>query len=64
MTKAGMKVSSLSADERQKWIDTMPNVAANWIKANPKAPAQDVLKAWMDALRAAGEKPARAWDKL
>jgi hypothetical protein len=42
----------------------MPNVAANWIKANPKAPAQDVLKAWMDALRAAGEKPARAWDKL
>ncbi|MBU6190243.1 MAG: C4-dicarboxylate TRAP transporter substrate-binding protein [Betaproteobacteria bacterium] len=64
MTKAGMKVSSLSADERQKWIDTMPNVAANWVKANPKVPAQDVLKAWMDALRAAGENPARAWDKL
>jgi hypothetical protein len=42
----------------------MPNVAAQWVKANPKVPAQDVLKAWMDALRAAGEKPARAWDKL
>lgn len=64
MTKAGMKVSALPAEERQKWIDTMPNVAGEWVKNNPKVPAQEVLNAWMGALRAAGEKPARAWDKV
>lgn len=64
MTKAGMKVSVLPAEERQRWIDSMPNVAAQWVRSNPRVPAQEVLSAWMDALRAAGEKPARAWDKL
>lgn len=64
MAKAGMKVSVLPPEERQRWIDTMPNVAAQWVKSNPRVPAQEVLSAWMDALRAAGEKPARAWDKL
>lgn len=63
MTKSGMKVATLSAEDRQRWIDTMPNVAAQWVKTNSKVPAQEVLTAWMDALRAAGEKPARAWDK-
>jgi TRAP-type C4-dicarboxylate transport system substrate-binding protein len=63
MTAAGMKVAALPPEERQRWIDTMPNVAQQWVKANPKVPAQDVLSAWMNALRAAGEKPARAWDK-
>jgi TRAP-type C4-dicarboxylate transport system substrate-binding protein len=63
MTKAGMKVSVLPAQERQRWIETMPNVAAQWVKNNPKVPAKEVLSAWMEALRSAGEKPARDWDK-
>jgi TRAP-type C4-dicarboxylate transport system substrate-binding protein len=63
MQKAGMKMSVLPAAERQRWIETMPNVAAQWVKANPKVPAKEVLAAWMGALRAAGEKPARDWDK-
>lgn len=64
MTRSGMKTASLSAGDRQRWIDTMPNVAAQWVKGNPRVPAQEVLNAWMNALRAAGEKPARTWDKL
>lgn len=64
MSKAGMKSAALSPEERQRWIETMPNVAAQWIKSNPKVPAREVLAAWMAALRAAGEKPARDWDKL
>ena len=63
MVKHGLKVSALAPEERQRWIDTMPNVAGEWIKNNPKVPAREVLGAWMNALRAAGEKPARAWDK-
>ena len=50
------------AEERQRWIESMPNVAGQWVKSNPNVPARDVLAAWMNALRAAGEKPARAWD--
>lgn len=64
MAAAGMKMSVLPAADRQRWIDSMPNVAAQWVKSNPGVPAREVLSAWMDALRAAGEKPARAWDKL
>lgn len=64
MTQAGMKVGALSPAEKQRWIETMPNVAAQWVKNNPKVPAKEVLAAWMNALRAAGEKPARDWDKL
>jgi len=63
MAKVGLKVSTLPAEDRQRWIDTMPNVAGEWIKNNPKVPAREVLNAWMNALRAAGEKPGRAWDK-
>ena len=62
MEKAGMKMSVLPAEERQRWIESMPNVAGQWVKSNPNVPARDVLAAWMNALRAAGEKPARAWD--
>jgi len=63
MAKQGMKMSALPPAERQRWIETMPDVASQWIKANPKVPAKEVLSAWMSALRSAGEKPPRAWDK-
>jgi hypothetical protein len=50
--------------EREKWIRTMPNLAGDWAKANAaKGPAKDIVKIYMDALRAGGAKPAREWDK-
>lgn len=63
MEKAGMKSSVLPPEERRRWIESMPNVAGQWIKSNPNVPAREVLAGWMNALRAAGEKPERPWDQ-
>jgi TRAP-type C4-dicarboxylate transport system substrate-binding protein len=50
--------------EREKWIRTMPNLAGEWAKTNAtKGPARDIVKIYMDSLRAKGVKPAREWDK-
>jgi hypothetical protein len=59
-----VRVTSMSAGERDKWVKSMPNLAADWVKANAsKGPARDIVKTYMDALRARGVKPARNWDK-
>lgn len=58
-------VTTLSDEERTKWVQNMPNVAAEWVEATSAAglPAQEVLSAYMDGLRAKGVKPIRDWDK-
>jgi TRAP-type transport system periplasmic protein len=57
-------VTPLPPAEREKWVRTMPNLAADWVKSNAgKGPARDVVKTYMDALREKGVKPARDWDK-
>jgi len=59
-----VRVSNLSTGEREKWVKTMPNLAADWAKANAsKGPAKEIVKTYMDALRKRGVKPARDWDK-
>lgn len=51
--------------ERQKWVDLLPNLAADW--AGPLdaqgIPASDFLKQYMAALRDKGVEPARNWDE-
>jgi TRAP-type C4-dicarboxylate transport system substrate-binding protein len=59
-----VRVTPLSAGEREKWVRTMPNLAADWVKATAsKGPAKEIVKRYMDGLRARGVKPARDWDK-
>ena len=58
----GGKISSLSQAERERWAKAIENPAKAWIAQNGQ-PARDVLKAYMDALRADGVKFARDWDK-
>lgn len=60
--KHGAILTTLPATEREKWIKGLPNVAKTWTDANGQA-AKDILKAYFDALRAAGGKPGRDWDK-
>jgi TRAP-type C4-dicarboxylate transport system substrate-binding protein len=60
--KHGAILTTLPAAEREKWIKGLPNVARTWTDANGQA-AKDILKAYFDALRAAGGKPGRDWDK-
>ncbi len=62
----GGTVVTLSKEEQKKWAQKMPNIAQNLAKDVEKKngyPAMKILAAYMDALRAAGEKPARDWDK-
>lgn len=59
-----VKIAALPDTERAKWISTMPNLAADWIRSNQsKGPAKDIVKAYMDGLRKRGVTPARNWDK-
>jgi len=65
LPKAGAKVSSLPLEERKKWAVGLPNLAKDWV-GRMKArglPGEEVLKKYMAAVRAAGEKPLRDWDK-
>ena len=62
-TAAGGTVVELSADERTAWAKSMPNIAVEWAKeldANG-APGSDMLIAYIEKLKAAGEEPARDW---
>lgn len=62
MKAAGLQLSDLSAEEKQKWVMSLPNIVQPWLQAtgeNGKA----VLKAYFDELRARGVKPLRDWDR-
>ncbi|MDP1684867.1 C4-dicarboxylate TRAP transporter substrate-binding protein [Hydrogenophaga sp.] len=59
-----VRVTNMSSGERDKWVKTMPNLAAEWARTNAsKGPAKEIVKTYMDALRKRGVKPARDWDK-
>ncbi len=63
--KKGGKIIEMSQAERQKWAKTMPNVAKDWAASWEKkgVPANAVLKAHMDVMRAAKQPILRHWDK-
>ncbi len=58
-------ISELPDGDRQKWVDALPDIAGEWAAAAEAKglPGKAFMKAYMDGLRAAGEKPARDWDK-
>lgn len=60
---AGGKVVELPADQRKAWADSMPNIAIGWAADLDKkgAPGSDMLKAYIEKLKAAGQKPVRDW---
>jgi len=62
----GGKIRSLTEAEKKQWADSMPNIAMNLAEDVEKSdgyPAKKILSAYMDALRAGGEKPIRDWDR-
>ncbi len=60
---AGGEVVELSAEQRTAWAQSMPNIAVEWAKSLDEqgAPGSDMLLAYIDKLKAAGETPARDW---
>jgi TRAP-type C4-dicarboxylate transport system substrate-binding protein len=55
----------MPAEERQKWVDMLPNLAGEWASQleDNGVPAKAFVKEYMDALRAKGVEPSRAWDE-
>ena len=64
-TANGGKITVLGQDQRQKWADDMPNVAADWVAAREKEgnPGRVVMESYMDTMRAAKQPILRQWDK-
>jgi TRAP-type C4-dicarboxylate transport system substrate-binding protein len=66
MQAEGAKFSRLPPEERRKWANTMPNIAADWVKRNEArgVPARKVLTAYMKKLRENKVELVRDWDKF
>jgi hypothetical protein len=65
MQAEGATVTSLSAADKQRWIDGLPNIAGRWVEASEARgiPAGEVLQIYMDAIRSRGGRPLRDWDR-
>jgi TRAP-type C4-dicarboxylate transport system substrate-binding protein len=59
------KTFDLPRAEQVKWANAIPNIAKEWAARadKDKLPGTQVLSSYMDAMRAAGAKPVRDWDK-
>lgn len=61
----GGTIFKLPESERNAWARGMPNIAKQWAARLDKQglPGTKILNDYMNMMRAAGEKPARNWDK-
>jgi len=66
MQQEGAIVYEMPVEERRRWLDGMPNIAAAWAAATEKRgyPAREAIKVYMEAVRARGGTPLRDWDLL
>ncbi|MGY6706934.1 MAG: C4-dicarboxylate TRAP transporter substrate-binding protein [Rhizobiaceae bacterium] len=57
-------ISDLSPDERQRWVDGLPDLAGEWVESVEARglPGRAFLEAYMNGLRERGEEPVRNWD--
>lgn len=60
----GGTVIEYTQEQRVEWAKSLPNIAQEWAEQTEALgePANNVLKAYMDALRAADQPIARNWD--
>jgi TRAP-type C4-dicarboxylate transport system substrate-binding protein len=63
MTAAGAKISELSPAERKRWADALGPVAKTWAAdvTAKGGPGDQVLKAYIEALKKAGTTLPRDW---
>tara|TARA_B100001250_G_scaffold165213_1_gene142225 strand:+ start:12318 stop:13379 length:1062 start_codon:yes stop_codon:yes gene_type:complete len=66
LIKEGAIVNTLSAEEKNKWVSSLPNIAGRWADSAEKRgfPAREILQTYMNAVRESGETPLKNWDKL
>ncbi len=61
----GATVVTLPDDEKRRWIAGLPDIAGRWVASAEQRghPAGEVLRTYMEALRARGGEPLRDWDR-
>lgn len=61
----GTVVTKASDAERNQWAAALPPLGKQWAEQRNKAgqPGTEILKAWMDSMRAANQPIARHWDR-
>lgn len=61
----GGKIHNMPQAERQKWADSMPNVAKDWVDSLEKKglPGKVVLKSYMNTMRENNQPILRQWDR-
>jgi C4-dicarboxylate-binding protein DctP len=64
MEADGAIVTTLPIEEKRKWLAGLPDIATRWVRATEARgiPAGEVLRAYMNAVRAHGGTPLRDWD--
>ena len=64
--KEGAIVNTLSDEEKNKWVSSLPNIAGRWADSAEKRgfPAREILQTYMNAIRENGESPLKNWDKI
>ncbi|XDA99069.1 C4-dicarboxylate TRAP transporter substrate-binding protein [Sulfitobacter sp. LCG007] len=65
MVELGAKIIEMPEGETTRWVNKLPDIAGDWAAPLEERgiPAEAFLAAYMEGLRAAGETPARDWDK-
>ncbi len=65
MVKDGLNFSTFSEEERQRWANMIPNTAATWAEVHEGRglPAGEIVRAYVDRLRAAGYELPRDWSR-
>jgi len=61
----GLVETNLPEEERIRWAKSMPNLAKEWAERMERQglPGNEVLKSYMDAMRAGKQPIARHWDR-
>ncbi|MSQ20288.1 MAG: hypothetical protein EXR39_12215 [Betaproteobacteria bacterium] len=64
MTKAGMKITTLDMAARKEWVNTLPDLALEWVQPLEAKglPARQVLDDYLAGVRKRGEQPLRNWE--
>jgi TRAP-type C4-dicarboxylate transport system substrate-binding protein len=65
MQKKGVKFTTLSPEERKRWVDAMPNIAMEWAARQDKKglPGTKVMSAYLAELRNLKVNMLRDWGK-
>ncbi len=65
MTAEGLNVINMTAEAKTEWATTLPNIAKEWADGLEEKglPGHEILKFYMDTMRANGQDISRHWDR-